>query len=78
MQYATQSCPIIVDEVTQKKQHLFSGPTLLPYSQACDGCLQLLLTNFSVAFGISSLGGSSDSDDESESLAGNSAKLRPQ
>jgi hypothetical protein len=36
---------------------------------------QLLLTNFSVAFGISSLGGSSDSDHESESLGGTIRKI---
>lgn len=36
---------------------------------------QLLLTNFSVAFGISSLGGSSDSSDESESLGGTIRKI---
>jgi len=63
---------IIVDEVTQKKQHLFfSGPQFFVALFA--GVLmafafQLLLTNFRFWHFI--IRGSSDSDDESESLGG--------
>ncbi len=70
---------IIVDEVTPEEAALvFSGPQFFVALFA--GVLmafafQLLLTNFSVAFGISSLGGSSDSDDESESLGGTIRKI---
>ncbi len=69
---------IIVDEVTPEEAALvFSGPQFFVALFA--GVLmafafQLLLTNFSVAFGISSLGGSS-SDDESESLGGTIRKI---
>jgi len=48
-----------VDEVTPEKQHLFSGPQFFVALFAgvlMAFALQLLLTNFSVAFGISSLG----------------------
>lgn len=70
---------IIVDEVTPEEAALvFSGPQFFVALFA--GVLmafafQLLLTNFSVAFGISSLGGSSDSNDESESLGGTIRKI---
>jgi len=70
---------IVVDEVTPEEAALiFSGPQFFVALFA--GVLmafafQLLLTNFSVAFGISSLGGSSDSDDESESLGGTIRKI---
>ena len=70
---------LIVDEVTPEEAALvFSGPQFFVALFA--GVLmafafQLLLTNFSVAFGISSLGGSSSSDDESESLGGTIRKI---
>lgn len=78
--YSTQLsiAQIIVDEVTPEETALvFSGPQFFVALFA--GVLmafafQLLLTNFSVAFGISSLGGSS-SDDESESLGGTIRKI---
>lgn len=65
---------IIVDEVTPEEAALvFSGPQFLVALVA--GVLmafafQLLLTNFSVAFGISALGSSSDSSSDHESDLG--------
>ncbi|MEH2457474.1 MFS transporter [Nostoc sp.] len=70
--------PISSDVLTQEQASLvFSGPKFLVALLA--GVLmafafQLLLTNFSVAVGISALGGSSSSD-ESESLGGTIRKV---
>ncbi|MEH2320595.1 MFS transporter [Nostoc sp.] len=70
--------PISSDILTQEQASLvFSGPKFLVALLA--GVLmafafQLLLTNFSVAVGISALGGSSSSD-ESESLGGTIRKV---
>lgn len=63
---------------TEQASLIFSGPKFLVSLLAgvvMAFAFQLLLTNFSVAVGISSLGGNSYSDDESESLGGTIRKV---
>jgi len=73
--------PIAQEVVTPEEASLvFSGPQFLVALLAgvmMAFAFQLLLTNFSVAFGISSLGGSqsSSNSDESESLGGTIRKV---
>ncbi len=72
--------PVVEEIITSEEAALvFSGPQFLVALVAgvmMAFAFQLLLTNFSVAFGISSLGGSqSDSDQESESLGGTIRKI---
>ena len=72
--------PVVEEIITPEEAALvFSGPQFLVALVAgvmMAFAFQLLLTNFSVAFGISSLGGSqSDSDQESESLGGTIRKI---
>ena len=72
--------PVAQEVVTPEEAALvFSGPQFLVALVAgvmMAFAFQLLLTNFSVAFGISSLGGSqSDSNNEAESLGGTIRKI---
>ena len=72
--------PVAQEVITPEEAALvFSGPQFLVALVAgvvMAFAFQLLLTNFSVAFGISSLGGNqSDSSDESESVGGTIRKV---
>ena len=63
---------------TEQASLIFSGPKFLVSLLAgvvMAFAFQLLLTNFSVAVGISSLGGNSSPDDDSESLGGTIRKV---
>ena len=62
--------PVVEEVVIPEASLLFSGPQFLVALVAgvvMAFAFQLLLTNFSVAFGISSLGGSGSSTDEGQS-----------
>ena len=80
-QFGVAQIPVAQEGITPEEASLvFSGPQFLVALVAgvmMAFAFQLLLTNFSVAFGISSLGGSqSDSDhNESESLGGTISKI---
>ena len=80
VQFGVAPTPVAGEVLTPEEAALvFSGPQFLVALVAgvvMAFAFQLLLTNFSVAFGISSLGGSqSDSSDESESLGGTIRKI---
>ena len=79
-QFQLAQVPVAGEVITPEEAALvFSGPQFLVALVAgvvMAFAFQLLLTNFSVAFGISSLGGGgSDSNDESESLGGTIRKI---